>query len=101
MNENKTDRWSLSLHFVQYFYNNEYNYAMKCSPYEVMFQRKPESLLRKSVLAHDFLNDIGPVYEAITVPYTLKHRHDGENSESISCKKVKLSQSRNGIFVTQ
>ena len=63
-----------------------------------MFQRKPESLFRKSVMAKDFLNDIGTEFEAKPIPSTLEHSHDGESSKSIRCKKLKLSQSGDEVM---
>ncbi len=58
MHENKSSRWSVGVHFVQWQINISEHETIKTSPFKVMFGIKPKVGLASTVIPPNMLGNI-------------------------------------------
>ncbi|XP_023233514.1 uncharacterized protein LOC111633211 [Centruroides sculpturatus] len=92
MQDNKSDRWSEGLRFVQFMKNRAYHSGFKRTPYEALFGCKPKVGLTSSFLPEDVLKDINTEEQLEKVIESVKTMEKGEPNQIMQEKEPVLKK---------
>lgn len=95
LTDNKTNKWSEGLKFVQFMKNRSLHHGIKCSPYEAMFGTRAKIGLKSTSLPESIIHKLKSDEDLETALNSIKTTHEINAEKHIEKKSIDTSSEEN------